>query len=153
SRGAWPSAERCGLATRGPARGRTPRPSRPTYDRCLGDILVCRCYRHETRKKCCGKNDMDCTNRRASAAARHLLGAMMNTKERKSEGPSRLDAVALLTDLPAQRLARGQVGTIVEELDDRTSLVEFSDDQGRAYAIAPCPRAELLVLHYVPEAA
>jgi hypothetical protein len=40
--------------------------------------------------------------------------------------------VALLTDLPAQRLARGQVGTIVEQLDDKTSLVEFSDEQGRA---------------------
>jgi Domain of unknown function (DUF4926) len=78
---------------------------------------------------------------------------MMDTKERKTEGPSLLDVVALLTDLPAQRLARGQVGTIVEELDDKTSLVEFSDDQGRAYAIAPCPRAELLILHYVPEAA
>jgi uncharacterized protein DUF4926 len=62
---------------------------------------------------------------------------MMDTKERKTEGPSLLDVVALLTDLPAQRLARGQVGTIVEELDDKTSLVEFSDDQGRAYAIAP----------------
>ena len=67
--------------------------------------------------------------------------------------PSLLDVVALLTDLPGQRLARGQVGTIVEELDDRTSLVEFSDDQGRAYAVVPCPRADLLVLHYVPEAA
>jgi hypothetical protein len=32
-------------------------------------------------------------------------------------------------------------------------LVEFADDQGRAYAIAPLPRAELLKLHYVPEAA
>jgi hypothetical protein len=32
-------------------------------------------------------------------------------------------------------------------------LVEFSDDEGRAYAIVPCPRADLLVLHYVPEAA
>jgi hypothetical protein len=27
------------------------------------------------------------------------------------------------------------------------------DDQGRAYAVAPCPRPELLVLHYVPVAA
>ena len=63
------------------------------------------------------------------------------------------DVVALLTDLPAEGLARGQVGTIVEQLDDRTLLVEFSDDQGRAYAIAPCPRPELLVLHYVPEPA
>jgi hypothetical protein len=78
---------------------------------------------------------------------------MMNTKERKNDRPSLLDVVALLTDLPAQRLARGQVGTIVEELDDKTSLVEFSDNKGSAYAVAPCPRAELLVLHYVPEAA
>lgn len=79
---------------------------------------------------------------------------MMKVEKRaKSERPSLLDVVALLTDLPAQRLARGQVGTIVEQLDDNTLLVEFSDDEGRAYAVAPCPRADLLVLHYVPEAA
>jgi hypothetical protein len=75
---------------------------------------------------------------------------MMNTQ---SEAPSLLDVVALLTDLPAQGLARGQVGTIVEELDDKSLLVEFSDDQGRAYAVIPCQGADLLVLHYVPEAA
>ena len=67
--------------------------------------------------------------------------------------PSLLDVVALLKEIPAQQLARGQVGTIVDELDDKTLLVEFSDDQGRAYAVVPCPRADLLVLHYVPEAA
>ncbi len=79
---------------------------------------------------------------------------MMNAKKRaKSEGPSLLDVVALLTDVPVQGLARGQVGTIVEHLDDRTLLVEFSDEQGRAYAIAPCLWADLLVLRYVPEAA
>jgi hypothetical protein len=83
-----------------------------------------------------------------------MLGAMMKAKTRaRGGGPSLLDVVALLSGLPAQRLARGQVGTIVEELDDESSLVEFSDDQGRAYAVAPCPRTELLVLHYVPEAA
>jgi hypothetical protein len=71
----------------------------------------------------------------------------------KTDRPSLLDAVALLTDVPAQRLGRGQVGTVVEELDGKSVLVEFSDDQGRAYAIAPCPSADLLVLHYVPEAA
>ena len=71
----------------------------------------------------------------------------------RDKQPSVLDVVALLTDLPAQHLARGQVGTIIEQLDGRTSLVEFSDEQGRAYAIVPCPRDELLVLHYVPEAA
>jgi hypothetical protein len=78
---------------------------------------------------------------------------MKEKKPTKSGEPSLLDVVALLTQLPVAGLTRGQVGTVVEQLDDETSLVEFSDDQGRAYAIAPCPRAELLVLHYVPEAA
>jgi hypothetical protein len=77
----------------------------------------------------------------------------MRTKKAKKEGPSILDVVALLTDLPGQQLARGQVGTVVEQLADKTLLVEFSDEQGRAYAIAACPEAELLILHYVPEAA
>jgi hypothetical protein len=67
--------------------------------------------------------------------------------------PSVLDVVALLADLPAQKLARGQVGTVVESLDSDTALVEFSAEDGRAFAIVPCPRRDLLVLHYVPEAA
>ncbi|MGL5165109.1 MAG: DUF4926 domain-containing protein [Afipia sp.] len=54
---------------------------------------------------------------------------------------------------PAEGLERGQVGTIVEQLDDRALLVKFGDDEGRAYAIAPCPQAELLVQRYVPEPA
>ena len=64
-----------------------------------------------------------------------------------------MDVVALLAELPEQRLGRGQVGTVLDQLDDDTVLVEFSDEQGRAYAVAPCPRAALLILHYVPEAA
>jgi hypothetical protein len=104
--------------------------------------------------KRCGKNNLDRANRRERAEVRHLLGAVMMTKkDTRNKRPSVLDVVALLQDLPAQRLARGQVGTIVEQLDDKTLLVEFSDDQGRAYAVAPCPRADLLVLHYVPAAA
>jgi hypothetical protein len=83
-----------------------------------------------------------------------MLGAVMKAKKGASSiGPSLLDVVALLADVPALQLARGQVGTIVEQLDDETLLVEFSDDQGRPYAIAPCPRADLLVLHYIPDAA
>jgi hypothetical protein len=69
------------------------------------------------------------------------------------DGPSLLGAVALLSDLPARGLVRGQVGAIVETLDEATVLVEFSDDQGRAYAIAPCPREALLVLRTMPRAA
>ncbi len=64
-----------------------------------------------------------------------------------------LSAVALLRDSPEQGLVRGQVGTIVETLDDVTSLIEFSDDAGRAYAIVPCPHDALLVLRTIPRVA
>jgi hypothetical protein len=77
----------------------------------------------------------------------------MKANKHSDSGPSVLDVVALLSNLPAQRLARGQVGTVVEQLDQKTLLVEFSDHNGAAYAVAPCPVTELLVLNYVPEAA
>jgi hypothetical protein len=64
-----------------------------------------------------------------------------------------LRAVALLRDLPEHGLVRGQVGTVVEALDDATALIEFSDDEGRPYAIAPCSRDVLLVLRTAPPAA
>jgi Domain of unknown function (DUF4926) len=63
------------------------------------------------------------------------------------------DVVALLQDQAEAKLARGQVGTVVEELDADHLLVEFSDDEGRAYAIAPIRVSNTLVLHYQPEAA
>jgi hypothetical protein len=78
-----------------------------------------------------------------------MLGSVMS----KNGKPSLLDVVALLADRPAESLARGQVGTIVESLDEGTALVEFSDDEGHAYAVVPCALSELIVLHYVPQAA
>ena len=71
---------------------------------------------------------------------------MKEKKGAKNERPSLLDVVALLTDRPAQRLARGQVGTIVEQLDDKTLLVEFSDDQGRATFPSLIPGATYFLL-------
>jgi hypothetical protein len=97
---------------------------------------------------------MDHKNGGESASVRDVLGAVMTEQHGVTNaGPSLLDVVALLDDLPSNGLARGQVGTVVELLDDNVVLVEFSDEQGRAYAITPCPRSELLVLHYVPQAA
>lgn len=75
------------------------------------------------------------------------------TSKSNGQAPSVLDVVALLGDLPAQGLARGQVGTVTEKLNDNAVLVEFSDDEGRAYAIVPCALADLLVLHYEREPA
>ncbi len=61
-----------------------------------------------------------------------------------------LDVVALLTDLPDHHLARGQVGTIVERLAPDVFEVEFSDDQGRAYALLPLRASDLMRLHHQP---
>ena len=59
-----------------------------------------------------------------------------------------LDVVALLIDVPAKGLIRGQVGTVVEELGDGAYEVEFSDDEGRTYAQLPLSSTELLRLHH-----
>ena len=48
-----------------------------------------------------------------------------------------LDVVALLESLPEHGLARGRVGTVVEELDPNTALVEFSDDEGKHTRLRP----------------
>jgi ribosomal protein S4E len=55
-----------------------------------------------------------------------------------------------------ESLPSGQVGTIVEiyERDrEKQYLVEFSDQQGREYAMAILKEDELLVLHYDLEVA
>lgn len=62
-----------------------------------------------------------------------------------------LTTVALLRDRDG--LVRGQVGTVVEILDADTALVEFSDDEGRAYSLTPCAWSELLALKTSPLAA
>ncbi|PDW01166.1 DUF4926 domain-containing protein [Candidatus Viridilinea mediisalina] len=61
-----------------------------------------------------------------------------------------LDVVALLKDIPAHGLRRGQVGTIVEELALNVFEVEFSDDNGRTYALLALHAEQLIVLHYEP---
>ena len=65
-----------------------------------------------------------------------------------------LDVVALVVDLPEYNLWRGQVGTVVDLLDNgRAFEVEFSDNMGRAYASLGVSPDQLLVLHYEPAAA
>lgn len=55
-----------------------------------------------------------------------------------------LDVVATLQDFPEQRVVKGQVGTVVEELDADHVLVEFADVNGVAYALAPMPVGQLM---------
>ena len=66
--------------------------------------------------------------------------------------PRLLDVVALLSDVPTHGLLRGQVGTVVELLDDALE-VEFSDDEGKTYAELALEPHQLLLLHHRPQQA
>ena len=64
-----------------------------------------------------------------------------------------LDVVALLQDVPEEGLQRGEVGTVVEVFADRPDrpgglLVEFSDREGRTYAVADLRADQLVKLRY-----
>ncbi len=59
-----------------------------------------------------------------------------------------LDTVALLGDVPEAQLRRGQVGTVVEALGGDVYEVEFSDDEGRTYALLPLPETLLMTLRF-----
>ena len=61
-----------------------------------------------------------------------------------------LDVVALTEDIADEGLHRGQVGTVVEELAPAVFEVEFSDNQGRTYAMLALRADQLLRLHYEP---
>lgn len=63
-----------------------------------------------------------------------------------------LDVIALIEDLPELGLYRGQVGTIVEVYEPETFEVEFSDTQGRAYALETLRDKQLMVLRHQPVA-
>jgi hypothetical protein len=56
--------------------------------------------------------------------------------------------VAPLEDLPARNLQRGQAGTVVETLVPGVFEVEFSDNEGRAYATCPLQSSQLMVLSH-----
>ena len=62
-----------------------------------------------------------------------------------------LDVVALLKDMPDEKLVKGQVGTIVEELDKGVYEVEFADKQGKMIASLTLTTEDLMLLHFEPE--
>ncbi|MCI0556284.1 MAG: DUF4926 domain-containing protein [Anaerolineae bacterium] len=64
-----------------------------------------------------------------------------------------LDVVALTQELPDRELSLGQVGTVVEVLAPNVYEVEFSDNEGRAFAELALREDQLLVLHYEPATA
>ena len=62
-----------------------------------------------------------------------------------------LSVVALLEDLPEKGLSRGHVGAIVENLAPGVYEVEFSADDGRAYASVALPADRLMRLYHEPK--
>lgn len=64
-----------------------------------------------------------------------------------------LDVVALLIDLPKEKLVKGQVGTIVDLLDDNLFEVEFSDKNGETIATLPINGSDLFLLRFELEKA
>ena len=64
-----------------------------------------------------------------------------------------LDVVALLDDLEERGLVTGQVGTVVEILDNGVFEVEFCDNNGRTYATLALRDNQLMALYYSPVAA
>ena len=58
-----------------------------------------------------------------------------------------LDVVALLNDVPEKKLSKGQVGTIVEQLDDNIFEVEFTNKNGETLTIESFQGSDLM-LHF-----
>jgi len=61
-----------------------------------------------------------------------------------------LAVVALVKDLPEEGLVRGQVGTVVESWAPDVYEVEFSDGNGKAYAMVALSADQLMRLHHEP---
>jgi hypothetical protein len=61
-----------------------------------------------------------------------------------------LSVVALLEDIPESGLVRGQVGTVVENWAPGVYEVEFSDDNGRIYAMVALKAEQLIRSHHEP---
>ena len=61
-----------------------------------------------------------------------------------------LASVALLVDMPEEGLSRGEMGTVVEFLQDgeeEALLVEFAGDDGQMYATAEVKPEQVIVQH------
>jgi hypothetical protein len=62
------------------------------------------------------------------------------------------DVVALVTNLQEQNLSKGQVGTIVEILNNGAAYeVEFADRNGRTFQSLGLRPEQFMVLHYDPQ--
>ena len=61
-----------------------------------------------------------------------------------------LDVVVLNKAIPTSKLRKGEIGTIVEELDSSVFLVEFADTKGVTYAMTAINASDLIKVYYAP---
>lgn len=66
----------------------------------------------------------------------------------KKEELKLLDVVATLKEFPEEKVASGQVGTIVEYLAPNVFLIEFANTIGETITIIPVKADDLLKLHH-----
>jgi hypothetical protein len=72
-------------------------------------------------------------------------------KERSDMADIEVHSVVVLRrDRPEEGLVRGQVGTVVESWAPGVYEVEFSDDNGRTYAMVTLKAGQLMRLHHEP---
>lgn len=69
-------------------------------------------------------------------------------KKMKKEKLSLFSTGAILKDLPENKVVFGQVGTIVELLDEETFEVEFTDKQGQTISEFAVKQDDLMLLHH-----
>jgi hypothetical protein len=69
----------------------------------------------------------------------------------KKEALKLFDTVAMLKDIPENKVVKGQVGTIVEEHRNGVFEVEFADKDGQTIASFAVNEAELMLLHFEME--
>ena len=66
----------------------------------------------------------------------------------KNEKLKLFDVVAILKANPDKMVVYGQVGTIVEELQDGVFEVEFADKSGQTISEFAVKAEDLMLLHY-----
>ncbi len=64
-----------------------------------------------------------------------------------------LDVVVLTRPFPNLGLRKGELGTVVELLDENVFLVEFADTSGVTYAMPTLSANELMKVYYEPAGA
>lgn len=91
--------------------------------------------------------------RKKNDACNEILSILKLTLKCTVDKMKILDVVVLTEPIPSLNLRKGELGTIVEELDKDVFLVEFADSKGVTYAMPVLNTSVLMKVYYEPIAA